>query len=132
MLEWSAKERRRAACRQLAKPCLIDFRESYESTRYGLRYSSAAGASASPNNLDELISTRSRGSLLATLSCVHWHSTAQHSQTTTFAGLGNQPQPVRLEIALLNYALRIPSQSNGIIRNNLFRNTTYGDNWRNY
>lgn len=81
MLEWSPKERRRAACRQLAKPCLIDFRESYESTRYGLRYSSAAGASASPNNLDELISTRSRGSLFTTLSCVHWHSTAQHSLT---------------------------------------------------
>lgn len=81
MLEWSAKERRRAACRQLAKPCLIDFRESYESTRYGLRYSSAAGASASPNNLDELISTRSRGSLLTTAQ----HSTARQQHLRDLA-----------------------------------------------
>lgn len=64
MLVWVlAKEPRRAACRQLAKPCPIDFRASCESTRYG-GCGSAAGASGLPKQLDELISTRSRGSLL--------------------------------------------------------------------
>lgn len=46
--------------------------------RYATGCGSAAGASASPNNLDELISTRSRGSLLTTLSCT-LQCAAQHS-----------------------------------------------------
>lgn len=64
---WFAKECRRAACRQLAKPCLIDFRASYRPRTRD--HSSASGASASPNNLDELILTRSRGSLVTALYC---------------------------------------------------------------